>query len=168
MKTVFNLLICAALLSGCSKELLNTQPNDRYSEAIYWTSEKNAVAALNGCYAVLKEDGVFGGTATPLWEETATPNAYNYDNSFGFNVIALGTQTASPANPAEIINNRWSDAYRGVGRCNTLLSEIDKVPMADAPKNQMKAEAKFLRALYYSLLEMYYQGVPLILEKPDV
>ncbi len=167
MKNIYGLLFCTVLLSGCSKNLLNTQPYDRYTEEIYWTSEKNAVAALNGCYAVLKEDGLFGGTATPLWEETATPNAYNYDNSFGFNVIALGTHTASPANPSEIINNRWSDSYRGIGRCNTLLAEIDKVPMSDALKTRMKAEAKFLRALFYSLLEIYYGGVPLILNKPD-
>ena len=167
MKKICSLVFCVTFLFGCSKSLLDTQPNDRYSEEIYWTSEKNAVAALNGCYAVLKEDGVFGGTATPLWEETATPNAYNYDNSFGFNVIALGTQTASPASTAEIINNRWSDSYRGIGRCNTLLAEIDKVPMADALKTQMKAEAKFLRGLYYSLLAMYYGGAPLILAKPE-
>ncbi|MEJ7766363.1 MAG: RagB/SusD family nutrient uptake outer membrane protein [Chitinophagaceae bacterium] len=168
MNKIFYLLSCTAFLFGCSKDLLNTQPNDRYTEQIYWTSEKNAVAALNGCYAVLKEDGLFGGTATPLWEETVTPNAYNYDNSFGFNVIALGTHTASPAGTNEIINNRWSDCYRGIGRCNTLLAEIDKVPMSDAAKNQMKAEAKFLRGLFYSLLEMYYGGAPIILEKPDV
>lgn len=168
MKKIYCLLFCIALLTSCKKELLETQPDDRYPEDVYWTTEKNAVAALNGTYAVLKEDGLFGGTATPLWEETATPNAYNYDNSFGFNVIALGTQTASPANAAEIINRRWSSSYRGIGRCNTLLAEIDKVPMADALKNQMKAEAKFLRGIYYSMLEMYYGGVPLVLEKPDV
>ena len=75
MKNLYSLLFCSALLLGCSEDLLETQPNDRYSEAIYWTSEKNALAALNGCYAVLKEDGLFGGTATVLWEETATPNA---------------------------------------------------------------------------------------------
>jgi len=168
MKKIFSILLSSALLLSCSEDILETQPYDRYTEETYWTSEKNAVAALNGCYAVLKEDGIYGGTATPLWEETATPNAYNYDNSFGFNVIALGTQTASPANSGEIINNRWTDSYRGIGRCNTLLAEVDKVPMSDALKTQMKAEAKFLRGLYYSLLEMYYGGVPLILEKPDV
>jgi hypothetical protein len=167
MKKIYSILFCTALLSSCSKDLLNTLPKDRYAEEVYWTSEKNATAALNGCYAVLKEDGLFGGTATPLWEETATPNAYNYDNSFGFNVIALGTQTASPANPAEIINNRWTDSYRGIGRVNTLLAEIDQVSMAETQKNQMKAEAKFLRGLFYAMLEMYYGGVPLILEKPN-
>ncbi len=167
MKNIYSVLAIALVFASCSKTLLDTQPNDRYSEEIYWTTEKNAIAALNGCYAVLKEDGLFGGTATPLWEETATPNAYNYDNSFGFNVIALGTQTASPASVAEIINNRWSDSYRGIGRCNTLLAQIDKVPMADALKNQMKAEAKFLRGLYYAMLEMYYGGVPVITDKPD-
>lgn len=167
MKKIILVLGAGALLLSCSEDLLETQPNDRYPEAIYWTSEKNALAALNGCYAVLKEDGLFGGTATVLWEETATPNAYNYDNSFGFNVIALGTHIP-PTTTNEVIGNRWTDSYRGIGRCNTLLAEIDKITMDENLRNRMKAEAKFLRALFYSMLTTYYGDVPLILDKPDV
>lgn len=164
MKKLLLLLIPAAFLSGCS-DVLDTYPNDRYTQETYWTTEANAVAALSGCYAMLRADGTFGGDATPLWEETATPNAYNYDNSMGFNVIAQGIQTAVNSG---IINNRYPDSYRGIGRCNTLLGNIDRVPMDETLKTRMKAEAKFLRAVYYSLLEMYYGGVPLILEAPNL
>ncbi|SEI52788.1 Starch-binding associating with outer membrane [Dyadobacter sp. SG02] len=167
MKTLKNILCIALgmlLLAGCGNSILDTQPNDRYSQETFWTSESNAMMGLNGCYSVLRTAGAFGGTATPLWEETATPNAYNYDNSGGWNVIASGTQTATNS---AIITSRWDDSYRAIGRCNTLLARIDPIQMAEATKGRMKAEAMFLRALFYTNLEMYYGGVPLILDEPD-
>ncbi|HEY0771591.1 MAG TPA: RagB/SusD family nutrient uptake outer membrane protein, partial [Sphingobacteriaceae bacterium] len=171
MKKIIILFSFIILATSCSKEALETQPYDRYTEETFWNSEKTAMAGLIGCYQVLTANGLYG-YATPLWEETATPNAYNYDNSAGFGVIALGTHTATNAATgnivAGVIGARWWDCYRGIGRCNTLLEKIDAVPMADALKDRMKAEAKFLRGLYYSLLATYYGGVPLILTAPDL
>lgn len=164
LKNIFCIALVMLLLTSCGNDILDTVPNDRYSKETFWTTEANAIMGLNGCYSVLLTTGAYGGTATPLWEETATPNAYNYDNSGGWNVIASGTQTATNSG---IVGSRWDDSYRGIGRCNTLLARIDPVQMADALKNRMKAEAMFLRALFYTNLEMYYGGVPLILDEPD-
>jgi hypothetical protein len=164
MKKIICVFTLSLFLAGCGNDMLDVQPNDRYTEENFWTSESNALMGLTGCYAVLRNAGMYGGTATPLWEETATPNAYNYDNSGGWNVIGAGTQTASNS---AIITSRWDDAYRGIGRCNTVLARIDAVSMDAALKNRMKGEATFLRALYYSTLANYYGGVPLILDQPD-
>lgn len=170
MKKISIILLLAIMFASC-KDALETQPNDRYTEETFWTSEKTAMAGLTGCYQVLTSNGLYG-YATPLWEETATPNAYNYDNSAGFGVIALGTHTATNALTGNIvlgvIGTRWLDCYRGIGRCNTFLEKVNEVPMADALKDRTKAEAKFLRGLYYSLLATYYGGVPLILDPPNL
>ncbi|MCS3796500.1 RagB/SusD family nutrient uptake outer membrane protein [Niastella sp. OAS944] len=171
MKKIFFIIITGIVFTACSKEELNTNPNDSYTDATYWTSEKNATAALSGCYQALTFNGIYG-YATPLWEETATPNAYNYDNSAGFGFIAMGTHNAANATTgnivAGVIGQRWADCYRGIGRVNTLLARIDPIQMTDDTKNRMKAEAKFLRALFYSLLEMYYGDAPLILDEPNL
>ncbi|WP_207514613.1 RagB/SusD family nutrient uptake outer membrane protein [Longitalea luteola] len=171
MKKLLFVIITGAVLNGCTKKEFDSKPNDRYTQDTYWTSEKNAMAALSGCYQALTFNGIFG-YATPLWEETATPNAYNYDNSAGFDAIALGTHNAANATTGNfiggIIEQRWLDSYRGIGRANTLLARIDQIAMADALKNRMKAEAKFLRALFYSLLATYYGDAPLILDEPNL
>lgn len=171
MKNLFILFVTAVLLAGCTKATFDTQPKDRYTEDTYWTSDKNANAALTGCYQTLTLNGLFG-YALPLWEDTATPNQYDYDNSAGWNSIANGTQNASTISTpvvGNVIDMRWKNCYTGIGRCNTLLDNIDKVPALDATlKNRMKAEAKFLRALFYQILETYYGGVPLILAAPDL
>jgi hypothetical protein len=163
MKRIIYIGIAVLGLSSCGK-LLDTEPTDRYTVESFWISEKGTIGALAGCYNSLTKTGTFGGTATVLWEETATPNAYNYDNSAGFNVIALGTQTA--ATNSAIISSRWADAYGGIGRCNTFLAHVEQSPLNSNLKVRMTAEAKFLRALYYNLLATYYGGVPLILEEP--
>ncbi len=154
----------ALLMSNCNKSLLNTSPNDRYVESNFWSSQTAAEAALTGCYAVLTYEGLFGGEATPLWEETASPNAYNYSNSIGFNFIAEGKQMPSSSG---IIQTRWHDCYSGIGRCNTFLLNVDRVDMDEEISSRMKAEAHFLRSLYYFMLENYYGGVPLVLDAPD-
>src|SRR5574337_1346833 len=147
------MLLTVLVFSGCKKSLLDTSPNDRYVESNFWNSQKAADAALSGCYNVLTYSGLFGGDATPLWEEGASSNAYNYSNSMGFNFIAEGQQSASSTG---IIPDRWHDCYTGIGRCNSFLVHVDEVPgMDDAIKERMKGEALFLRALYYFMLENY-------------
>jgi hypothetical protein len=161
---ITGLAFFALLMSNCNKDLLDTSPSDRYVESNFWESEAAAVAALTGCYNPLTYEGLFGGDATPLWEETASPNAYNYSNSAGFNFIAQGKQMSSSSG---IIQSRWRHCYAGIGRCNTFLVNVDKVEMDNALRSRMKAEARFLRALYYFMLQNYYGAVPLVLDPPD-
>ena len=163
-----NIMVMAAGLSlalaSCSKSLLDTAPDDKYVESNFWESEAAVNAALNGCYEVLTTAGLFGGEATPLWEETASPNAYNYSNSMGFNFIAEGKQESASTG---IIPSRFHDCYSGVGRCNTFLAHAGQVPIEADVFDRMRGEVHFLRALYYFELENYYGGVPLILDPPN-
>lgn len=168
MKKIFftgGFLLFIAGITSCNKNLLNSSPNYEYSTSNFWNSPAAADAALSGCYSVLTSAGLYGGTATPLWEETASPNAYNYDNSDGWNSIAEGNQSA---NTGGILTSRWNDCYAGIGRCNTLLVNVSKVPgMNPSDIAQMKGQAFFLRALFYFNLEIYWGDVPLILNPPD-
>lgn len=157
--------LCGIGISACNTDLLNTSPDNKYVESNFWGSEAAANAALTGCYNILHWDGVFSNDAGPLWEETMTPNALNYTNTQGFNSVAQGTQDASTGG---IIGTRWARPYGGIGRCNTFLARVDEVEMDPDKKEQMKSEAKFLRALFYFILESYYGDVPLILDPPEL
>ena len=165
MKKILTIAIGSALLiSSCTKSLLETTPDDRYVQSNFWVSEEAATAALSGAYSVLASSGLYGGDATPLLEETATPNAYCYGNTSSWNSIAEGLQSASTGG---IITDRWGSAYGGIGRCNTFLANVDKVDMSEDLKIRMKGEAHFLRALFYFNLENYWGDVPLVLDPPD-
>lgn len=164
---IYILAVGVIFLSSCSESLLDLNPSSKYTEDIFWKSETQADAGLAACYQTLRATGIYGGGSwtTPLWEETATPNAMDYNSSSGFFHIGNGTHDASNAG---IINNRWKHCYEGIGRCNTLLEKVIDIPMKEDKRTQMIAEAKFLRALYYSLLINYYGDVPLILEAPKL
>ncbi len=161
VKLFLSVLVATGLFVSCD---LTVDPTDKYDQETFWLGEKTARAGLAGCYAAMTDQYLFGN-ASVLWEESASPNAYNYDNRLGWNSIALGTQTADMA----IFNGRWVAAYRGIGRCNSLLDNIDRNTVLSAPEIvQMKAQARFLRALFYQILVTYYKDVPLITSEPQL
>ena len=51
--------------------------------------------------------------------------------------------------------------YEGISRANVLLQNVDNCDMTDELKTQYKAEARFMRALYYFELLNYFGGVPI-------
>lgn len=157
------LLLFAILASACGDAFLDVEPTDRFTSDTYWKTREHAEAALNATYAALLEDGIYGNN-TPVMYETASPNAYNYNNSGGFNNLAQGVQDAANTST---VNNTWKSAYLGIGRANTLLARIDNIQMDEAVKKRFKAEAKFLRAVFYFPLWNLYGGAPLILDEPN-
>lgn len=155
------LLIAVTLGASCSMDF---EPTGAYSDKTFWYSAKNAESGLVGCYLPLRNGSMFGGMAIAM-EECATPNAYNYDNRQNWNDIAKGSHTSD----GNIFSGRWKDAYTGIGRCNMLLAHIDLNKELTRDRiTQMKAQARFLRALYYSVLTTYYYKVPLITDSPDI
>ncbi len=148
------------ILYSCSEDKLDFNPTNRYTEEIFWLNEIQAEAGLAACYNPLRNAGAYG-SATPLWQEVFTPNATAYQSP----MLQIG-QSLHDAGSGGIISSRWSTSWQGIGRCNTLIERIVDVPMSESKRNGMIAQAKFLRALYYSKLINHYGDVPLILESP--
>lgn len=162
MKNIIIIIGVGLCLNACS---LDTIPTDRYVESSFWQTEEQVEAGLTACYNTLRDTYLFGGTASAVFNETITPNAYMYDNTYGFGVIGKGMHTLSNST---VINEKWGSCYKGIGRCNTFLKEIVTFDMSEDLKNQKIAEVKFLRALYYFELTNYYGDAPLILDPPNV
>lgn len=62
----------------------------------------------------------------------------------------------------------WKDRYQGINRANSLLDGIGNIELAEADKNQIEGEAKFLRAYYYYELASMYGLVPLTITSQSV
>lgn len=56
----------------------------------------------------------------------------------------------------------WSRLYAHIRAANIYLKNVDLSPLSVSLKNRTKAEARFLRAYYYSLLMEGWGGVPLV------
>jgi hypothetical protein len=80
----------------------------------------------------------------------------------------VGIPSRKVASTGGIISSRWGDSYSGIGRVNSFIANVDKVPdMSEDLKTRMKGEAHFLRALFYFNLENYWGDVPLVLDPPN-
>lgn len=158
MKSLIILLSITGLLgfAGCST-FLDVDPTDRYTDDNYWETEERVVASLNGVYAALLHNGVYGGT-TPLYYENISPNTYRYQGDY--NLIAQGLHDANTG----LFYTVWQGAYQGIGRANNLLANIDKVQLDETARKSYVAQAKFLRAVFYFPLWNLYGGAPLILD----
>ncbi len=80
--------------------------------------------------------------------------------------LAMGTYTSESYQ-----DNQWALNYKGIRQANIFINNIDKVPLRGKISNGTsfnrvwKAEAKFLRAIFYFELVKRHGGVPLLMDK---
>jgi hypothetical protein len=152
MKKNFILLYGLAVLmfSACKKGFLDRTPLDQYSESSLWTSANDAQAALNGCYS-----GWESGTWL-FYMDCGSDNAFDPYPWEGYTMYGnMGLLT-----PTNTGNQKWN--FQTIEKCNWFLASIDKTPMDEDLKKNMKAEARFLRAYKYFVMSQLYGDVPLI------
>ncbi|MFI2742778.1 RagB/SusD family nutrient uptake outer membrane protein [Zhouia sp. PK063] len=138
---------------------LNVDPSDQYSADTFWKDQEQYNAALTSCYNNLYSSEIFFNGELDM----LTPNAIAYNTANGTRTVAEGVAQTTNS----LFSTFWNISYQGIGRANTLLDKIDDAPFDEAISNQMKGEALFLRALYYSYLTTYFGDCPLILKTPN-
>ncbi|ALM50088.1 hypothetical protein AMR72_15000 [Flavobacterium psychrophilum] len=162
MKNIFKQLkfipVLLLLVVGC--EDLDTAPENKFTDANYWTSVENAQSVLNTAYSQMQSSAWF------FYNEGLSDNAYNGrgDNE-GAASLAAGIYDPSLAR----IKREWVDRYAGIKTCNILLENIDRVPSADpAIISRIKAEARFLRAFQHFQLTTWFGDIPLLQKDPSL
>ncbi|MCH5597098.1 RagB/SusD family nutrient uptake outer membrane protein [Niabella ginsengisoli] len=136
--------------------------SDLTSENAYLT-ESDIDAALTGVYADIapyKGDGW-------MYYNGYLVMTTDYTTDMGFSTAAGDPSKLSDLTYDD--NNRyfrynWQYMYQVISNANILLSKIDAVPMDDAKKQSVIAQARFLRALSYRDLTDAWGPVPLITE----
>jgi hypothetical protein len=146
------LAVSGFTLLSCDRDLLETIPNDRLSVDVFWKTENDAKLAVNSLYTDLD------GTNIVTWD--ALTDIAHTNQNFNVNAyVELGTYDAT----SSAIYSEWAAAYRGVRAANYFLENVDKIPNANAATvNQLKGEAKTLRAYQYIKLIGLYGAVPLV------
>ncbi|WP_133464619.1 RagB/SusD family nutrient uptake outer membrane protein [Sunxiuqinia elliptica] len=162
MKKIVILFILASFLglSGCDlNDELNTVPTGAVSELIFWQTENDALLAVNAAYRELDGPGLaYLVTTTDLAMHAPSGPQTLYD-------IAVGT--IDPTNYA--IRDYWRRYWIGVRKANDPINNIDKIESGDADLlARLKAEARFLRAYYYTMLTTFWGDVPLVTETLEI
>ena len=132
------------------KKFLEVTPKQQVSDATLWTSPENADLFLNNIYASVPSMA----TDDP-WDNYSDNSLNGQAGRVSTNVYGPGLYI--PSNTP----SKWNQ-YTNIRKCNLF---IEKATASDLPESWKKvrlAEARFLRAYFYSLLWTYYGGVPII------
>lgn len=140
------ILSTMVIVIGCDSGM-DITPTASVTEEIYWERESDALQAINAVYTEM--DGRTMGL------DNRTDIAY--------------TQL-SPLVPSDgAVTGTWNRYYSGIRKANDLIINIDQVEFGDADVlERIEAEARFLRAYFYTQLTSLYGGVPLILEPINI
>ena len=154
MKNQIKYLYLIVLASGfvaCSDLLEETPVSQPLAENSFKT-EANAIAAIVGVYSSLHLEGVYGQSQL----EFTTDETYAGSRvpRSGFNLFTF------TADNIEVILPIWRDHYKGINRANLAISKIPNINMDVTKRNNLVAEAKFIRALLYFNLIRYFGDVP--------
>lgn len=160
MKKRYLLPFVLLALSSCDKGFLNQDNPNAVTIGAYFKSENDVLLAVNGLYQALRSGSTIGESSA-LYSEERSDNTGRDDNQsnagepFQFNDFSI-----LPSN--SYIKTHWSAMYDGIARCNTLLSNIDRVTFADnAVKERYIAETKFVRGLLYFHMVRKFGDIPL-------
>jgi len=159
-----------ALSFSCADSFLDKKPLGSTSEDVFY-SEKGVDALLTGAYSMVKGSALW----TVSWGASITNWTYG---SVASDDGAKGSNEGDqkPINEIErwdmsTTNNYPADKWAlnigmGVNRCNIVLNVIAKTPdLAAATATELKAEARFLRGLYYFESWLVFgDKIPLITE----
>ena len=154
MKNKIKYLYLVLLASGfvaCS-DLLEEVPVSQPLVENSFKTEANAIAAIVGVYSSLHLEGVYGKS-----QSLFSTDEHNAGSKVPLSGLNLFTFTADNI---EVILPIWRDHYKGINRANLAISKIPSIDMDVAKRNNLVAEAKFIRALLYFNLIRYFGDVP--------
>lgn len=175
------------LLSGCSKDYLETTPTDKVSQEVVFSSIANANTALNGIYRFM-----FERTNVVDWNVQNKPGVGGIMLGLDFMGEDLGISAANwytstgegnwvggRTDNHKLTEYYYRTFYKIIGDANGILDQVDGLTGSDEDKNKLKAQALTLRAYAYSnLVQLYGKrydkntdnsqlGVPLVLKFSD-
>lgn len=154
-------IVAMAGLSGCSKQLDQSNPNAQTSST-FWKSEADGILGVNAAYGSLLADGTYM-RSTPLMLDTRGDDIRS--NSPWDQMYNAGKFALKPGN-WDIYGWAYETFFQGVSRCNQVLENVPGIQMDQALKDRLMGQAYFLRGLYFYHLVNFFGRVPLILKTP--
>lgn len=155
---------------ACNKDFLTEVPSDFVSPANFYQNEGDALAAVNAAYASFinlpspLSTSQYVGRNFWMLAEYSTEVATSRLSATNERSL-IGTYHTQFSSSHAYLEGVWQAAYAGINRANSVIARVPGVPMNTTRRDQIVAEAKFLRALHYYWLAGLFGGVPLKLEE---
>jgi starch-binding outer membrane protein, SusD/RagB family len=160
MKTQTASMFIATILlivTGACSDFLEQEPQSVLHSKTFFTTEENAIMAVNGIYDKLNKRYTSNRS---LWvmHDVSTPDTETLSAEAPISIIdnfTFGTTS-------EDIDNLWNECYEAIARANLAIAYVPNVPMNATTRQRLVGEARFLRAWFYFVLVTTYGEVPLV------
>lgn len=161
-------VIALSLFSCDTEDFLQEDPVTNLSTQTFFESEQDFRQATNAIYTNLHNLAGSNNVGTGTGGFWAMSELRSDNSTYQYNTVDLSGHFAwyldnfimATTNP--VVEVFWNTAYEGIGKANIVIAQSEEKEYAN--KAKMVAEAKFLRALYYSYLVRYFGNVPLVTE----
>ena len=166
---ILSLLSLLMLMTSCS-DYFDQVPDDRLSVDQVFQTRDGALGFLAGVYTYIPDE----------FNQRQVHETSLYRTSGPWTAASDETEYVIADNKAKLINNntinategtmvkyRWKSWFTGIHEAAEFIENIDQVPadqIGTVEKEQWKAEAKALRAIYYFYLVRAYGPVPVLEE----
>jgi hypothetical protein len=151
------IIISLTAFTACSDDFVNVDSNDVTSED-FFNSEEDYQNALIGAYDLLQSTWI-----NAMLGEIASDNTLAGGESATdvIGIQEIDDMIHTPVN--NDLRGIWGLMFAGINRTNFILEFQDKIDFSG--KNQIIAQARFLRAYYYFELVKWFGDVPLAIDK---
>nr|WKN37235.1 RagB/SusD family nutrient uptake outer membrane protein [Tunicatimonas sp. TK19036] len=158
--TYISIITGLLLLLGSCDDALEKLPLDAPSDETFFSNQAELQLGINGVYRSLYWRS--GSLPYPMVMDNATDLGFLRTDFSGMQTYSRGAHSSVTSGFSET----WQEMYSGIGRANNLLNNMDRAQdeVSEAFYQQVKAEAKFMRAYFYSWLIQLYGDVPYITE----
>lgn len=148
------------VLASCEKDFLERSPIIGITQDNFYQTEEDAMTAINAAYAALQFEISPGGHFRWFWGDIMSDDSQKGGSGDNDTYELLLLETFQGPVNTDLLEGEWSACYEGIYRANTVLEFIPPMEISDATKNQVVAEAKFLRAWFYYNLVTIFGDVP--------
>ncbi|MEM6633427.1 MAG: RagB/SusD family nutrient uptake outer membrane protein [Bacteroidota bacterium] len=161
MKSLYKIL-CLLLLTitlfSC-EETLEVVPPGEFSPSTVLSNEEGITALLYAAYVQFQYELGYKNVINMM--EVSTDMAFNTGGGEN-RTLSLFIAWTWDESVGWIANDLWARPYRAIRNANTLLDNLDEAgDVPEATKNQLAAEARFIRAKSYADLYNWMGPVPL-------
>lgn len=169
IKLFHGILVMIVGLTGSCKRFLEITPQDRVSDAVVWSNPDVADLFLNDIYAQLPEFRT-GHRTTETWTDNCMNNQTWQVPSEIVRSGAYNPTNYVWTDPRWYSTSEWDWAlnFSYIRKCNVFIANVAaSAELDDDYKKERIAEARFLRAWYYTYLFNFFGGVPIITAPQD-
>ncbi len=156
-------LVAAALGSAACTDLTETPPS-AVSPAAFYQNDQQVLSALAGMYSGLHDvQQQYFNLSQVSTDETIVPTRGSdwYDNGQWLDTYqqTYGPNTAAGTS-GDLASGAYGTLFTDIARVNSVLASLQTANTGN--KATAVAEARFLRAFYYYMLQDLFGGVPLV------